>query len=309
MKTAPWRYWPLVCGGATCFLLCAVGLVLWQSRRGIQKYVHPTRVARAADDTPARYGAAYRDVTLVTTDGLHLQAWYTPPQNGALILVAHGIHSHRLSDMHALFARHGYGVLSWDFRAHGESEGDTCSLGYYETRDVDAALAFALAQPDVTHIGAWGGSMGGTTILLAAASRPEIAAVVADSAFYSLEAQLRMRAPAPLFIPPMRFFAERETGAKIASVDAEAAIAHLSPRPVLLIQAQDDPVIASDSAERLYQAAGEPREKWIVPERGHLSLYAHHPAEYERRVMDFFDRVLLGQPTATSTTTAGIAGK
>ncbi len=295
------------CAGA--FLLCLVGLILWQSRRGIMKYVHPARSVRATEDTPARYNVPYQNVTLVTTDGLHLQAWYTPPQNGALILVAHGIRHYRLSDMHALFARHGYGVLSWDFRAHGESEGDTCSLGYYETWDVAAALDYALAQPEVRHVGAWGGSMGGTTVILAAARRTEIEAVVADSAFYSLEAQLRMRAPAPLFVPPMRFFAERETHAKIAWVDAEAAIAHLSPRPVLLIQEQDDPVIASESAERLYQAAGEPREKWIVAGRGHLNLYARQPAEYERRVIGFFDRALLNQPTAISTTTAGIAGK
>ena len=48
---------------------------------------------------------------------------------------------------------HGYGVLAWDFRAHGASGGDTCSLGYYEQLDAEAALDYALAQPGVKHIG------------------------------------------------------------------------------------------------------------------------------------------------------------
>ena len=60
-------------------------------------------------------------------------------------------------------------MLAWDFRAHGKSGGEFSSLGYYEVRDVKAALDYALAQPDVKHIGAWGGSMGAVTMIRAAA--------------------------------------------------------------------------------------------------------------------------------------------
>jgi fermentation-respiration switch protein FrsA (DUF1100 family) len=47
-------------------------------------------------------------------------------------------------------------------------------------------------------------------------------------------------------------------------------------------------------SERLYAAAGEPREMWLVPGAGHGDIALKQPADYERRVVGFFDRHLLG---------------
>ena len=41
-----------------------------------------------------------------------------------------------------LLARHGYGVLLFDRRGEGDSEGDPNSLGWDGEKDLDAALAF-----------------------------------------------------------------------------------------------------------------------------------------------------------------------
>ena len=119
-------------------------------------------------------------------------------KNGAVILVAHGYGDKRAEDFYALFASHGYGVIAWDFRAHGESEGDFSSLGYYETLDAKAALDFALAQPGVEHVGAWGGSMGAVTMIRATAQYPEIEALVADSPYATLEDEMDLRVPFPI---------------------------------------------------------------------------------------------------------------
>jgi pimeloyl-ACP methyl ester carboxylesterase len=89
----------------------------------------------------------------------------------------------------------GYGVLAWDFRAHGDSGGDMSTLGYYEQLDAEAALDYALAQEGVEHVGAWGGSMGAATVILTAAKRVEIEAVVADSAYPTLEDVLKVNFP------------------------------------------------------------------------------------------------------------------
>ena len=87
-------------------------------------YVHPPRAFRAPDDHPGRLDIPYQEIELPTLDGLVLAAWYTPPENGAAILTAHGYQDRRSPEIHALFARHGYGVISWDFRAHGDSQGE-----------------------------------------------------------------------------------------------------------------------------------------------------------------------------------------
>jgi dipeptidyl aminopeptidase/acylaminoacyl peptidase len=289
-----WRYWRNLC----LFGLCAAVLALtvgaaYLARRLALDYMHPPRASRDPADTPARYGVAFEDVVLITADGLELAAWYTPPYNGALILVAHGYADHRLTALHALLARHDYGVLSWDFRAHGESEGERCTLGFQEALDVEAALDFALSQPEVARVGAVGWSMGGVATILAAARRPEIAAVVVDSAFAAVEEELELVIRVPFLRPLMRFFAERQTGLSMRQLRPVDHIGHISPSPVLIIQGLDDGVIAVDSGRSLYNAAQEPRTLWSEPGVGHVGMYAALPDAYEARVVSFFDRALL----------------
>ena len=111
--------------------------------------------------TLKKFNIPYQSIDLITEDGIRLSAWYTPPRNGAVILLAHGYGDNRPEWVHELLAKKGYGVLAWDARAHGESDGEISTIGYLEVLDVKAALKYVLAQLDVKHVGAWGGSMGG----------------------------------------------------------------------------------------------------------------------------------------------------
>ena len=69
--------------------------------------------------------AAYHDVTFEATDGARLAGWYRPSANGAAVLVVHGGGSDRKGAVaHArMLARRGYGVLLYDARGRGESDG------------------------------------------------------------------------------------------------------------------------------------------------------------------------------------------
>jgi fermentation-respiration switch protein FrsA (DUF1100 family) len=261
-------------------------------REGALRLTHPPRSLHAKDDTPLRLGIPYQAITLTTRDGLKLAAWYTPSQNGTLVLVAHGYGAKRSAEIYALFARHGYGVLAWDMRAHGESEGELCTVGYAEAGDVETALDYALSQPGIERVAAWGESMGGVATILAAARRPEIEALVTDSAFTALEDELELRVPIPLLRPLIRFFAEQEAGGSIQSVRPVDQIGRLSPRPVFIIQGLADQSIPLDSGQRLYEAAGEPRLVWQEEGIGHVEMYTAQPSEYEARVIAFLDEAL-----------------
>jgi dipeptidyl aminopeptidase/acylaminoacyl peptidase len=255
-------------------------------------YLHPARSIASGALLRDR-GIDYQEIELMAEDQVKLSAWYTPPQNGAVILIAHGYGDKRPEDIYALFASHGYGVVAWDFRAHGKSAGDFCSMGYYEVRDVKAALDFALAQPGVNHIGAWGGSMGAVTMLRAAAQYPEIEALVADSPFVTLEDEMDLRVPFPVMRPLIRFFAERGSGVTLDQVRPVDDIGRISPRPVFLIQGMGDGMVPLDSAQRLYDAAGEPRRLWLEEEVPHLGMYGYDRERYTERVIKFFDDYLL----------------
>jgi fermentation-respiration switch protein FrsA (DUF1100 family) len=94
------------------------------------------------------------------------------------------------------------------------------------------------------------------------------------------------------FAPMIAFWAGREGGFSVSEIDAKKWIGRLSPRPVFLMQGGADKVISSNSGELLYQAAGQPKELWFDPALGHAKFFAERRAEYERRVLGFWDRYL-----------------
>ena len=177
-------------------------------------------------------------------------------------------------------------------RARSECGGDTCSLGYYEQLDVEAALDYALAQPDVEHIGAWGGSMGAATVILTAAKRPEIEAVVSDSAFPSLEDVMRLNTPIKIMQPFVLFSGEWLSSAKLDQVRPVDEIKKISPHAVFIIDGWKDAAVAMNSPYRLFEAARKPKQLWVEEGVSHLAMHANDPIEYEKRVIGFFDEYL-----------------
>jgi pimeloyl-ACP methyl ester carboxylesterase len=295
LKSSRLRYW-LNLTVLTAFSLALVFfiLVLYASSRWAQSHRHPARnIPTGAwlreNDIP------YQEVELTTEDGINLAAWYTPPQaegSGSVILVAHGYNANRPEDIYVMLAQNGYGVLAWDFRAHGASGGETCSLGYYEQLDAEAALAYALNQPGVEHVGAWGGSMGAATLILTAAKHPEIEALVSDSAFPALEDVIRLNTPIRIMQPFVLFFAEQQSGMGLDQVCPVDKIAKISPRAVFVIDGWEGSAIAMNSPHRLFDAAGEPKQLWMEDGVPHLGTYGFDPLEYEKRVIGFFDEYL-----------------
>lgn len=260
----------------------------------VNEILHPQRVVPQGK-TLRKFKIDYRPVDLTTEDGIRLSAWYTPPQNGAVILLAHGYGNKRPEWVYALLARKQYGVLAWDARAHGESGGDISTIGYLEVLDVKAALEYALAQPGVEHVGAWGGSMGGATIIRAAARFPQIEALFIDSSFTSLEEEFNYLVPYPVINPLAKFIASAQTGLRLDNVNPRNDISKISPRPVYIVQGMQDTVAPPDSGEKLFEAAGEPRYLWEQKNVPHLSMYLDNPRRYQRRLIDFFNEWLLGK--------------
>lgn len=260
----------------------------------VNNALHPPRIIPPGN-TLRKYKIEYQSIDLITDDGIRLSAWYTPPKNGVVILLAHGYGDNRPEWVHALLAKKKYGVLAWDARAHGESEGNISTIGYLEVLDVKAALEYILAQTDVEHIGAWGGSMGGATIIRAAAQFPQIEAVFIDSSFASLDDEFNYLLPYPVINPLAKFIATIETGFSLDQVNPLNDIPKISPRPVYIVQGTGDTVAPPDSGEKLFNAAREPRYLWEKENILHLSMYLDNPRRYQRRLIGFFDEWLLGK--------------
>lgn len=260
----------------------------------VNKALRPPRIIPPGN-TLQEENIQYQYIDLITEDGVRLAAWYTPPRKGAVILLAHGYGDNRPEWIHALLAKKGYGVLSWDARAHGESDGEISTIGYLEVLDVKAALEYALAQPDVEHIGAWGGSMGGATLIRAAADFPAIEALFIDSSFASLDDEFDFLVPYPVVNPLAKFLAQAQTGINLSQINPLNDIAKISPRPVYIVHGTADSVAPPDAGMKLYEAAQEPRFLWEAENVGHMLIYLDNPRRYKNRLIGFFNEWLLGE--------------
>ena len=296
------RYWlNLLCAFVVASLIGTAVVVIDFSYRNACALISPRH--RPMTSTPADKGLSFESVTFTSADGLHLAGWHIPSHNGATLILCHGLGDNRVGMLPqaALLTKHGYGSFLFDFRAHGESEGEMVTYGYAESDDVLAAVDYLLSRPDVDpqRIGILGGSLGAATAIRAAARSTHLKAVVAESAFTSLEDEVASSFTAFSGLPPFPFapltvaFAQWRTGLRISEVKPIDDIPSIAPRPVLIIHGTDDDTIPAKQGLRLYEAAGEPKELWMVGGMGHESALGLLPDEYEKRVIGFFDKALL----------------
>jgi fermentation-respiration switch protein FrsA (DUF1100 family) len=286
-------------------LLAAIYILNMTRNEAHNLITAPMATRKFPDETPATYQLPYEDVEVLSPDGLKLEGWFVPSQNGAVIMMQHGYKSTRkeLLNEAEMMYRHGYGILLTTVRAHDHSEGETITFGMKEVNDLDAWYRYLITRTDIdpNWIGILGNSFGGMLAIQYTAQNENIKAVVADCAFSSLNdtvstsVEYFTNLPAFPFAPLIVFWAERETGFKTEDIDTTKWIAQISPRPVFLMQGGADVVISPDSGQRLYNAAGEPKELWFDPELGHVEFDKERAEEFERRVAEFFDQYLLGK--------------
>jgi dipeptidyl aminopeptidase/acylaminoacyl peptidase len=235
---------------------------------------------------------------LTTEDDLQIRAWYYPSQNGAAILSLGGPGGSlgtRIPPVDILLDE-GYGVLQIDSRACAQPPAPV-TLGYDETLDAAAGLAFLLSQPEVDpqRIGAYGFSMGGVTTIRVAARHPEISAALPEGGYYNLgDHVLKTPRTIPGLEKLFRFtiaLAYRlNTGINPWSSSPIDDIAQISPRPVFLIYGEYE--VDNGGGRLQYEAAEEPKELWVVPHGNHGRNHLVAPEEYRRRVLDFFNQAL-----------------
>ncbi len=253
------------------------------------------------DYSPLKFGQAYEDIRLVAKDSVILSGWYIPSKNRAAVILLHGYGSSRLNMfVHAeVLARHGYGVLLFDARGSGISGGARRSYGWQDLDDIPVAVEFLQSRPDVDRqrIGIAGISTGAEVALGAAARDRNIRAVLADGAGFPVQAD--MPAPAtfedyymkpltPILFASLELFSGVRPPQPLSSI-----IQNIAPRPLLLISTSTGP--EKRQAELYLSLAGSPKEHWNLPQSSHGHGIYTNRAEYEQRMIQFFEKSLLVQ--------------
>jgi pimeloyl-ACP methyl ester carboxylesterase len=233
---------------------------------------------------------------LRTDDGERLAARHSTQQDWAQqdrarpecavgVVVAHGftgsIDKPGVRAVCAALAQHA-GVLAFDFRGHGRSTGHS-TLGDREIADLEAAVA-AMRELGYQRIVTCGWSMGGSVVLRHAALVGGVDAVVSVSAvsrwFYRDTKPMR-RLHWAIETRAGRLVTRRLLGTRVSSegwpVVPESpveVVGRISPIPLLLVHGDSDHYFPVEHPHALYDAAGEPKELWLVEGFGHAESAA-----------------------------------
>jgi pimeloyl-ACP methyl ester carboxylesterase len=232
---------------------------------GAAALLHPSRRAL---DTARPDGA--QDVSF-ESGGLKLRGWLFRGQGerrGTLVYL-HGSADNRASGVSIAdrFRKRGFDVLAYDSRAHGESDGEACTYGYYEKDDLRKALELLPIRPVVVL----GVSLGGAVALQAAADDPRITAVVAVATFSDLRIVAAERAPFIATrgdIDAAFELAERQARFKVEDVSPSRAAARIRA-PVFLIHGARDRETVPEHSQRIFAALKGEKRLLLVPGAGH----------------------------------------
>lgn len=144
--------------GLILLLFLSVGLAWFISSRVIMqpREIHP--------EEWKQYQLKPEKVSFSTTDGLKLAGALIAGTNDATIILLHGYgrSKEQMLPQASMLNREGFGILIFDFRASGESEGKYITFGGKEQRDLVAAVHYLNSRNDIdmSRIGLLGFSMG-----------------------------------------------------------------------------------------------------------------------------------------------------
>jgi dipeptidyl aminopeptidase/acylaminoacyl peptidase len=264
-------------------------------------------------DTTPYLMSKFEDVRFASRDpGIEISAWYVPSETlapGPAVVLVHGHDSCRREDRILLAAgmlhRAGIAALLVDLRNHGDSTvvNGRFAGGIREYRDALAgwdwlvnARGFA---PD--RVGLYGQSLGAATALIATGEEPRVGAVWADSSYGDLDLAIQAelaRNGYPTFVRYGGYaMAWLRSGDDLLSLSPLGAVAKLDGRPIFITHGTADtrlsPAYAADLAAAV-RARGGSVDPWMVAGAEHTQAIVLQPAEYDRRLVTFFQGALAG---------------
>lgn len=210
----------------------------------------------------------------------------------------HGVRANRLSMLgRARFLAHaGYTILLFDFQAHGESPGEHITFGYLESRDARAAVGFLRQRAPGERIGVIGVSMGGAAALLATPPLEADALVlemVYPTIYQAIDDRLEMRFGklGRALTPLLSWQLKPRLGFSTADLRPIDKVGNIRV-PKLFIAGANDEDTRIEESRAIFAAAAEPKKLWVVNQAKHEDLLRFASQEYEREVLQFFDRYL-----------------
>jgi len=218
--------------------------------------------------------------TIVTDDGVPIDAAHLPGDKELAIVLAHGFTQswQRPAVWKAATRLNKFGgVVTFDFRGHGRS-GGVSTLGDKEIKDIDVAVGYA-RELGYQRVATVGFSMGASIVLRHAGLIGDVDAAVSVSSpgrwYYRGTRPMRLVHLA-IENRPGRMITKALLKTRVSNgkwdpipLPPDDAAALIAPIPLLVVHGDKDHFFPVEHAQRIYDSANDPKELWIVPGFGH----------------------------------------
>jgi len=221
----------------------------------------------------------FETIYFTTKDNLKLQAWeFRVDSAKGTVIMFHGHGSNKGAILNEAegFRKLGYNTILLDFRAHGNSEGNTTTIGYKETEDVKLAYDHVKASGE-KNIVLWGISMGAATISKAVHDyQLQPSKIILEMPFGSLPDAVRgrikmMHLPAEPLSTLLTFWGGTIRGFWAYNFKPQDYVKDIKC-PVLLQWGKNDPRVTEKETKELYANITAPKKLVVYENSGHESL-------------------------------------
>lgn len=224
---------------------------------------------------PDMIGIAYEDVYFETNDGLKLNGWFVPVEDGYYtILFSHGNAGNISHRMEKLLMLHNLNlnVFIYDYRGYGKSEGRPSETGLY--KDIMAAYRYLTERRGIPpdRIILYGESLGGA-VAIELALRKDVRALITEGTFTSIKDMAEMVFP---FVPYSVFSPKFDSLSKIQKIDCQKLIMH----------SIEDEIVPFSFGERIYKYAREPKE-FCMLKGSHNTAFLDSQEGYKNTIRAF----------------------
>ncbi len=235
-----------------------------------------------------------QNIILTSSNGLKLAAWQLPATNakGTIAMFhGHGSKKSALLTEAAVFRKLGYHTFLLDFRAHGNSEGNTCTIGYEEAEDVKLAYDY-LKKNGEKNIVLYGVSLGAATITKAINDYElQPSKVILEMPFGSLydavKGRLKMMHLPPQPLAPMLTFWGGSMHGFWAFNLEPSEYAKKIQCPVLLQWGKQDPRVSQEETELIYNNISSNKKMVVYENSGHESFCKKETTKWTNEVTAF----------------------
>lgn len=240
---------------------------------------------------------SFETVNIESKDKLKLSALMIDNKSDKWAILVHGYKTsnNNMKGIALEYLKNGYNVLLIDNRAHGKSEGEYITMGWFEKEDIALWVDYINQKRENQKIVLHGISMGAASVLNATAlNLKNVVVTVEDSSYTSVwdifKSELKARFSLPSF-PVLDF--SRYVAKKRAKFDIKKAstidVLNNAKIPILFIHGSKDDFVPVDMAYKLYEKYENKKSLYVFEGASHADSRFIDKDKYYEVVFNFLN--------------------